>query len=416
MKNKIAIFVGLLFLMSSALCFAEVNLENWRFYKEISGTGEGLARFSLDDEIFSGTQKNLSDLRVVSGAGQEVPFKIVSGRENQRSITHSLKVINSSYVPEKHSSAIFDFGESGKIINTLTLETTTENFQRNVKLFGGDSLENWNVISDGKYIYDYTDKKGSLKAQNVTLDFPDSAWRYYRVEISDENNYPVKISGARASQVVLGESREASRKVSYESREDREKKITELEIDLGVSGIPTSKILLETQDVNFNRPVVILTSSDKNEWQPIGQDYVFRYSTPKFSGEKKTVVFPETNRRHLKLQIMNYDNASLSFSALTVFSVYREVVFQTKQNESYRVFYGNDEARSPQYDLEKFFQYLEVQDSRNATLSSQKDNPAFVPKVAPEKPLSERLPYLLPVALSLLSLFMIFLVYNFLKK
>ena len=68
------------------------------------------------------------------------------------------------------------------------------------------------------------------------------------------------------------------------------------------------------------------------------------------------------------------------------------------------------------YDLEKYFQYLEPDKAMEARITNQKDNPSYIAEKEPEKPLTERIPYLLSGILTLTSLFLIFLVFKFLKK
>ncbi len=174
--KKIIIF--LLFLLP-IYCFADFDARRWEFFKDLSPVSGKLAKFFIDDEIFSQAKKDLSDLRVISEDGQEIPFKVITGSFEQRYASYPVKILNSSYQPGFFSMAILDLGEEEKIINNLTLETTAENFQRNVTLYGSDDMKTWNVLVDNAYIYDYTDKKGNLKAQNTTIRFPDNVFRSY---------------------------------------------------------------------------------------------------------------------------------------------------------------------------------------------------------------------------------------------
>lgn len=415
---KKTIISAIIFLAFPLICLGAFDVAQWKYYKEIDvvSPNNGLVKIALDDEIFSGANKNLSDVRIIGNGGNEVPFKIVSGKQETRKTDYSLKMINNSFVPGQYSSVVLDLGEKGKLTNNLTVATSSENFQRNVTVYGSDDANNWNVLRDKAYIYDYTDRRGNVKSQNTSLSFPESAFRYLKLEISDENNDPVKISSVTASQYVIEKNREADRHPQFSVNENKQRQSTEIIADLGLSGIPTNRIFLQSENANFNRGVLIFSSNDKNDWKLLGQGYIFRYNTPKFSGENLQFNFSETNNRYLKIEVLNKDNEPLIYKDLVTYSTYREIIFQGEISKNYKIFYGNQKTSYPEYDLEKYFQYLDVNNAQSATLSIQKNNPSYIPEKEPVKPISERIPYLFSAVLAAVSILLIFLVYRFLKK
>ncbi|MFA5961985.1 MAG: DUF3999 family protein [Parcubacteria group bacterium] len=417
MKKSILI-CALFFSIISTGCLADFDLTRWKYYKDISSSGGDMAKITLDDEVFSGATKDLSDLRIIDGNNQEVPFQLVSAKERSKVDRTSVTMINNSFVPGENSQVVLDLGTSGNLVNNLRINTVSENFQRNVKVYGGNDMQAWNTLIDNGYIYDFTDKKANFKSQNTEIYFPNSAYRYIKIEITDENGSPVKINSVDTSNIVQEKTRGNERRPQFKSLEKSDEKLTELVADLGASGIPTDRLSLDTNNMNFNRAILVYASNDENarDWNYLGQGYVFRYSTPKFNGENLTVNFPETNKRLIRIEVINKDDVPLSISALRTFSIYREVIFETKATEKYRLFYGNAKANHPQYDLEKYFQYLEPDKAAQASLGGQKDSPGFVPEQEPLKPLTERIPYLLSGIMTVTSLLLIFLVYKFLKK
>jgi hypothetical protein len=417
MKKLLAI-LAVVFLFAASSSLADFELARWKYYKNISSVGGDLAKVTLDDEVFSNATKDFSDLRIVDSENREVPFKLVSGKENFERNRVTVKMINNSYIPGQNSQVILDLGTSGSLVNNLTIKTDSENFQRNVVVFGGNDMESWSVLKDNGYIYDFTDKKAAFKSQNTEILFPDSAYRYVKIEIADDSGKPVRIISVETSKLTEAKTRGYERHPRFSSNENTDKKLTEMVIDLGASGIPTDRISFDLKNSNFNRAILIYVSNDENtsDWNYLGQGYIFRYNTPKFIGDNLTVNFPETNKRFIKLEIINRDDAPLSISDLRTFSVYREVLFQTDASGTYRLFYGNSKAKYPQYDLEKYFQYLEPDKAVSAKLENQKDNPGYIPEKEPIKPLTERIPYLLSGILIVTSLLLIFLVFRFLKK
>ncbi|MDD3006042.1 MAG: hypothetical protein PHX30_00450 [Candidatus Pacebacteria bacterium] len=207
--------------------------------------------------------------------------------------------------------------------------------------------------------------------------------------------------------------------LSYEVKENIEKKTTEVIVDLAKNGWPTSGISLSATDKNFNRKFTVYESGDKSSWQSVGQDYIYNYDTPKYVGANLNINYRETSKRYLKIEIVNFDDKPISITGLSTKTILRSIVFQYGSNPAekvYRLFYGNPKANFPQYDLEKFFSYLDTGKYYGSALSAQQANPYYSQEASPVAPLSERIPYLVPGALVLAIILMGLVVVRFMKK
>ena len=190
-------------------------------------------------------------------------------------------------------------------------------------------------------------------------------------------------------------------------------------VDLGKKGWPTSNITLISPDENFNREVVIYESSDENNWKRVGESYIFNYNTPKFVGANLEIAYSETSERYLKIEIFNGDDKPISITGVSAKTILRSIVFQYGANtvgKSYQLYYGNSKADFPQYDLEKFFPYLDTGKYISSSLSPERSNPFYQKEIPPVPPISERIPYLVPGILVLAILMMGFIVFKFMKK
>lgn len=404
----------LLAIFLPSLAFAAFSSADWVYYKDISNANGDIVKFLLDEEIFAGAKGDLSDLRVATTDGRETPYKLLVER-NENSVTPvALKITNNSYVKGVSSSAILEVPQ-GKIINRLHISTADKNFRRNVKVYGSADQKEWSTVLDNGYIYDYTDIKGNFHSQDTTVDFPDSTFAYLKLEISDDEGSPIKIASVEVSEQVKKAAREVARTPVFTKTEDPEHKETIILADALQRGIPIMKATIAAKGENFNRSVFIYSGNGDDKWNFLGQEYIFRYQTPRFSGEKLSVQFPETNDRYLKIVIQNKDDAPLSITGIKTFATYREVMFQAEAGILYRVYYGNKKAKTPEYDFEKYFQYLDISTASNATLSPQKNNEQYVAPIEPKKPVSERYPHLLSGALVFAGFILLLLIYKFLK-
>lgn len=402
-------------LLFPIMAIAAFNVEKWRYFKDISVSGEGIQKVSLDDEVFSFAKENLSDLRIVNGKNEDVPYKLAVSRDKKERAEYYPKMINNSFVDGK-SQVILELEEGNREINRLRIITPSENFKGNAKISGSDDMENWGVLGEDIYIYDYTDKKGNFKSQNTTVNFPSSIFKFLKVEISNIEESSIKISSIEAIKYVEEKKREIAKEPKFTINTNKEEKVSEIVLDMGISGIPAVGMAFDAADENFNRTVLIYSSNDNNKWRYRGNGYVFRYNTPKFRGENLKLDFTNIGDRYIKAVIQNKDDQPLDVSGVLVFAEYKEIVFRASYTEVYMLYYGNEKAEFPQYDFDKYFEYLDLDNYSEATLSSQKKNESYVPEKEPEKPLTERSPYIMPAALALACLILLGLVYKFFRK
>lgn len=402
---------------------------DWQYYKNFSfrnnlPSGAPLIKVVLDQEILSKSKEGLGDLRITDSAGRDVPYKLIVERSifTQENIYPIVVLDNSYSIDGGYNVFIVDFGQARHLdtSNSLNIITSSENFKRTVEVSGSDDMLSWNLLRENGYIYDYTDKMGNFKAQNTAVSYPENAFRYIRVKIFKGNDdFPLTITGAQVSQIKKSENKEMVFKPLYSVKENSAKKTTEVVVDLGKKGWPTSNIILESPNENFNRGTAVYESSDKNNWRRVGQGYIFNYNTPKFIGANLEIGYLEINERYLKLEILNGDDRPIAITGLSAKTILRSIVFQREQIYSlddYVLYYGNPKANFPEYDFEKVFPYLDTGIYFDAVLSAEQVNPYYAKEAEPLPPLSERIPYLVPAALVLSIMVMALIILRFLKK
>ncbi len=396
--------------------------EKWRYMKNINVNGSpqkgDLVKVSLDQDVFNHAKEDLSDLRVIGNGGLEVPYKLIVEKSffSQKNI-YPVRILNNSFSPEgQYNIFVVDFGQSGYLNSSLNILTGSENFKRTVEVSGGDDMQKWNILISDGYIFDYTDKTANFNAGNTEVSYPENTFRYLQVKIFSRGDAPLAVTGAQISRVVRSANKETTIRPQYTTEENQAKKTTDVIIDLAKKGWPTSSIFIESDSGNFNREVVIYESSDKVSWRPLGNGYIFNLDTPKFTGANLNIGYSESSSRYLKMEIFNGDNAPIAIRGISFKTILRSIAFQYSAGERYALYYGNSKAVFPQYDLERFFSYLDTENYFSAAIDQEKQNPNFVEEVPPVPPLTERIPYLLEAVLVLVVLVMGFFIFRFMKK
>ena len=302
------------------------------------------------------------------------------------------------FVPDQFSTFVADLGLSGLLHNEIEVSTTSQNFQRNVIVEGSNDSKTWTVLQEDTKIFDFSLKERDFNARNTRVRYPESTARFLRVRITNAGEDPLNITGASVFSVTETLAEEASYPASISERtEDTAKRRSLIVFDLGNSGLPTNRLTIQTPQVNFYREVTLEGSGDAPSWSLLQRSGVlYSYDTAKFAGDQLTLSYPETTLRYLRLTVNNEDNPLLPIEGVEVFGVPRKLIFQAQPGASYKLYYGNPEARSPSYELERILPFLETENLPVGTLGLQRNNETFNVEET-RLPFSERYTWLITV-------------------
>ncbi|MBD3300645.1 MAG: hypothetical protein GF347_04815 [Candidatus Moranbacteria bacterium] len=412
MLEKLMCLLFLLFL-PVFVCLAAFEIGDWKYKKEIliDAGYKGLVKFELDRQICAKANVDFSDIRVVQNE-EEAPFEVLTPKSGLISEKYEPEVLNKVYVPYKHNSVILDFSKQGVVVNNFDIEIDSSNFQRNVRIYGANDMQNWKLIKEDEYVYDYTDLRGKFKSRDTQVFFPSSVFQYFKLEIDDPLGESLNIGKVTAKNLVEQENKSEAFEVEFSQSENRDFGRSEILIDLGQDGLEIFSLIFSAETDNFNREVNVYSSDNKQDWKLLSSNgYIFSYNTSEFKAEDLELEFSPSSKRYLKVEINNYDDQPLGISkVLAVRNIY-EVVFRKEQGPFW-VYYGNSEAESPIYDFEKYLKYLDSEGAKVAKLSKEMDNDDYI---EPEKPLTEEIPHLLSGLLIFVILLLLLLIYGFFR-
>ena len=396
---------------------ADFVLAHWKFYKPVTlpaALDDGqLVELTLDRELFLESNPGETDLRLVAGQDTEVPYQLVTLKEKERRETVPVAVRDLGYVAGEYSSFVADVGDSGNLHSQVVIETEDENFRRTVVVETGDDGENWAVALEDGEIYDFTSADEEFRVHHTGVTYPQSAARYLRVKVVNQGEPPLKIDGASvflAEEVAAQETEYLPISASVSRGENG---TTYHELDLGVSGIPVSRLSFRSATPNFYREAGVQGSDDREDWRWLAWEHIYFFDTPKFKGSRLEFKFPESRYRYYRIEVDDADNPPLALAGYTLHSAYRLLRFQAEAGTEYALYYGNPVAQAPVYDLERIVAYLETEDLPVATLGGQQPNEAFT---GLDVPVTERLPWLAPVGVALAAVVLAALLYSVVRQ
>ena len=404
-----------------AIALAEFALADWLYAKEVRtppATQETLVELHPDAQLYDGSARDLTDLRIIAGDTREAPYKLEvhRGSTEQRDVPVTIR--DQGYVQGQYNTFTAALTlEEGVLHNRVSIQTDSINFQRTVVVETSNDEEVWAEVVEG-VVHDFRLKDTEVTSRNTTVRYPDSTARFIRVRILDDGDGPLTVTGARVSSTQAEPRREVAWPAAItDVSRDEDQQTTRVDVDLNVQGIPADRIAVTVDEVNFNREVSLQASANGETWYTVhSQASIFAYETPRFTGEQLSFTYPETTERYLRIDIHDADNPPLTVTGVQVWGAQRRVLFFAQPDEEYKAFYGNADAQRPTYDIDRLLSFLDTVDLPVADLGPQTDNPMYVAPVQPRPPLTERLPWLLPVALALAALLVGGLLLNVLRK
>ncbi len=413
-----------IFLIFGAIVQAALDPAGWGHARRIavrdSAAPEAYLLVELDGEVYQASRKDLADLRVVDDLGNEVPLEIITPRDQSTEEEYGAEILDRQSLPDGTFKFVLDLGEDPPRHNRVELTTSSKNFSRRVAVEAGDDLRHWAFIRQDGYIFNFS---RDTTAEYLLVDYPVSTRRYLRVSIFNPKEEPIEVSDASVSFYLSQPARTNPLAAVIKERiEDPKTKQTRITVDLGVAGIPSSRIELQTDARNFHRHVEIegrdsleeMAGQIRQYWSSVDNGQIFSVELERVKRRQIELEYAETRYRFLRLIIDNNDDRPLEISGIKVLGYPRQVLFRREPGRQYRLLYGNREAKAPSYDLTKIVSYLKLGELE--TVSLGEEMPGALPPAAPQRPWLDRQPIALWITLVLAASILGGLIYRLARK
>jgi len=407
-------------LIASAVS-ADFSAEQWQYVKSLSlpagvSSDEPLSLI-IDEEVYVHAAGGLRDLRVISGAGVETPYLLETLRGSVERTASALQVIDRGYVPDTQSQMTLDFGPGAIRHNVIELGASSmSELWREVEIEASQDNSSWSSIGTDEI---YRVVKGSTVVESYVLRYPTSSSRYLRLKIIDDGTGDLKMGSAIGfSEETVPPQLITSRPVSMSQVNDTTERISTIDFDLGRSGVPYHDISLATPDQNFNRQVAIQASVDREKWiaLPSGGE-IFSYTVGLNPLDRLVVQIPETTARYVRLTIFNRDNPPIEITGGVFEGYQKRLVFLADAPQGYSLYYGNDESNAPVYDTGVVIgNRVNSADLLTAVAGPHSTNGEFIAPTLPKEPLTERLPWLMPVLIGFIAVLVGGLLFSVFRK
>jgi hypothetical protein len=373
-----------------------IDLSQWKYRKRIPLTpGDGLAVVNLDREVYAAIRSQYYKIRVFRDR-EEVPFFFGTpgtGPITDRVVTTE-EILDQSIVPDVGLQFTVHRQYRG-VHNKVDILTQLKNFRNSVRIETSQDGTHWSVARNDGAIFDFS--QDGREFSSTSVGYPVSSRPFLRVTIFGWTKNGLVTGVVVDHRELRPEVFEVYATVTPQTSEDSTSRSTLVQIDLGLIGLPVSRLRLDSSSPQFQRAVGIETSDDAKSWVYTDGGTIARLPGADLTEESLTVVVGAYGHRYFRLRIYNRDDKPIQIGTIHGEGPVNQVKFVASAPGSYWLYFdgpGPELVNMPEYDLAKVLARQSLPE-HNWTLGPQEANPLFRPPAPPRKPWSEQHPAIL---------------------
>jgi len=378
---------------------------HWRYFRPIElgpANAPRLADFIVPQEVYPRTQTGLGDLRIIDDRGAEVPFARLTRGGSSDSVALPTTLRENSFAAGLYTQLVLDVGAKPPFHNAVEINTPETDFIEWAQVEASDDAHVWRVVQGRAPIFRF-EKQGREGTQ--TLRYSENNARYLRVRILEKaGRFPV--SGAAVYHTVVEPPERVSLHANLVPEASPPAGQTAWRVDLGTPALSINEIRFSSAPASeFSRNVVVETSEDGKAWSNLANASIYRFHSGEAMEEQLTVRLPgEAERRYWRIAVINGNDAPVPSIEPILFRTPQHFLFEQQAGRSYRLLYGQTEAKRPEYDLQRRLNDKQIASAVAARLGTEEANADY----SDPRPWTERHEFLLwlvlGVAIALLGL------------
>ena len=360
--------------------------------------------FLIDEEIWSHSRSDLSDLRLYDG---ELPVQYALSQQGEGFSSDEVeaKLLNLGLV-SGHTE--FDLDMQGLAeYNRLRLRLDAHDFVATASVSGGDGPgKAASVQLPPSTLYDF--RKEQLGSNSV-LRLPISSFRFLHVKVAGG----VRPENVKGASVFQQHERQASwTKVGSCAAPQQKGRSTTVTCNVSEK-VPVSRIAFEVAptEVNFRRSVIVEVP---NGFRTVGGDITrvrLNRGGTLVTDEQMAIPAPGISGQ-ITVTIDNGDNSPLDIKSVQPLVTEHRLYFDPQGRANLKLYYGDEKLSAPVYDYARFFHVEPL--LALAELGSASHNPSYTGR-PDDRPWSERHTTILWAVMLLTVLALAFLAFRGLR-
>ena len=361
-------------LLLTVVSVVHADMPEWKSVQQFDIAQPGLIKLSLPVDTLNAARPGLEDLRIVDGAGHEIPY-LIERAVGRPAVTRSAQ----RFEPRLEGRTTILTITTGitEPIDSVTLETPAPAFIKAVTVEGSRDRQAWQPLVTGQPIF-----RQPSGASQLRVGFPAGAWPFLRVTVDDHRSEAVPFTGAGLPPTCGEPAPVELLPVKVVERTDEGP--TRLTLDLGAAHLTLAGLRIETSDPLFTRAVSLairqVTENAITE-RVLAQDTIFRVNVEGFATAERLEIPLDLNLpgRELLVSIDNGDSQPLQITAVRATRRPVYAVFLAQQAGRGQLLTGNPRCAAPRYDVAALAGRLQGAAPTLLRLSAVTGNPGYQP-------------------------------------
>ena len=327
--------------------------QHWKYFRAIDSLPTASPRFVdfvVPQDVYARSKPFLADLRVIDDAATEVPY-FLRIREQIGNFTFPFlaRMIENSFSPGNYTQVVVDLANYNAFYSSVRIETTQNEFMEWVEIDASDDAKVWRVVQDRAPIFRFLQEGHA--GTDVVRYSPNNA-RYLRIRILDgTKRFPVTRVDIIANPPEKPEREPFG--INLVPAKSTAPNQTAWSADLDNGYAPLREVHFDVGPEEFVREVTIRSSRDNSRWFIVGTGEIFRFTQGTHKCEQLSVPISGTPERYLRVEIFNGNDKPLADVVPSAYIATQRVFFQQQPGRTYRLLYGQSEAKPAQYDLQR---------------------------------------------------------------
>lgn len=353
----------------------------WEYAQELPIAAPGLVELAIPPAALDRALGGLVDVRVIDGAGREVPYLFrAKPRPPVRTETVATEISQSGV--EDATVAVYRTAAAGTI-DTITLRTPARDFIKPVTMEASDDRSRWWPLAIRYPVFRQSDGSERLAIRVAPGRYP-----YLRITVGDARERPIPLTSVTTYQTPPEPAEAEVVTVALDAVATGGAS-TRLLLNLPARNLSPRRIALDPDDPVFSREVAVAvrtTVDGEAREQVIARGRIHRVSLAGVSrSEVLSILLPgqPLAGRTLVVTVENGDSPPLSLRqpVRVTFELLR-LRFSARPGERYALAVGNRSAKPPRYDLAALPALGELPAVALAVPGPLERNPAFLAEEA----------------------------------
>ncbi len=347
---------SLLFLFILPVISGFAQLNSFKFKRKLDKVeSPGFYSIKLLPEITANSLSNLRDIRLYNITEKdtiEIPYLFLNEEEIQKKTIPFIRI--NDVKNQKCCSYLTLKIEGKRVLNSIHLNVSQNNFDKRLTLEGSNDNVKWFVIKERIRVVGFSD--GYVNFKSTNLSFLNTEYSYFRIKMDDDGSEAINIIDAEAFEYEKKEAKRESINIKkWEQIENKTKKQTDLIIEFDKPYFIYSLKLFTDSIDNFYRNINIYTLDETIKTQQGLKEYWRLISTDVFSSKKDNYfVVNNYQTNKIKITIFNNDNQPVKINDVQSFVQPKQLIAQLPASDNIYLCYGKTDCNSPMYDLAHF--------------------------------------------------------------